>query len=458
MGLSPYFYRMTEPRTQPGVAHVLTALGIAALNPMQAAAEQAIRPGTDTFLIAPTGSGKTLGFLLPVLQLLRADARQVQCLVLVPSRELAMQIEQVWRSMATGFKVNVCYGGHSVETEVKNLSNPPALLIGTPGRIADHLTRRTFATDGIQTLVLDEFDKSLTLGFHDEMAYIIDNLPNLQTQVLVSATSGVAIPDFMELRNPTRLTFSADEDQPAILSLKVVYTNGPDDRATLFRLLCTLGSEATLIFCNLRDTVEQLSEWLNSKGLSSTAYHGALEQADRERALIRFRGGSVTYLVTTDLAARGLDIPDMKHVVHYELPPHETEFTHRNGRTARMHAAGTAYVLLPKDVPGEAMSGPHYLPESLDEFTLSATTPALPEPPAYTTVYISGGKKNKVSKGDILGFFAQKGQLAKDDLGRIEVGDFMSFASVRRPKVADLLSRIQNEKMKGKEYKIEVAR
>ena len=437
---------------------VLAALGIDALNPMQLAAEEAIQPGTDTFLRAPTGSGKTLGFLLPVLKLLKPDQGKVQCLVLVPSRELAMQIEQVWRNMATGFKVNVCYGGHSVDTEVKNLSNPPALLIGTPGRIADHLTRRNFATDGIETLVLDEFDKSLTMGFQDEMAYIVGKLPNLETRVLVSATSGIAIPQFIDLHNPTQLTFEADEDKPDALTLQVVYTHGPDDRATLFRLLCTLGSESALIFCNLRDTVEQLSEWLNSKGLHSTTYHGALEQDDRERALIRFRGGSVTYLVTTDLAARGLDIPDMKHVIHYELPSHETEFTHRNGRTARMLAAGTAYVLLPRDEAGYSSTGPFYMPEDLAEFTLPATPPPLPEPPAYTTVYISGGKKNKINKVDIVGFFGQKGGLAKDDVGRIEVGDFMSFASVRRHKVAELLSRIQNEKMKGKKYKIEIAR
>ncbi|MEZ0541054.1 DEAD/DEAH box helicase [Fibrella arboris] len=444
---------MTDPHT-----HVLAALGIAALNPMQAAAEQAILPGTDTFLRAPTGSGKTLGFLLPVLKLLKPDQQTVQCLIVVPSRELAMQIEQVWRSMSTGFKVNVCYGGHSVETEVKNLSNPPALLIGTPGRIADHLTRRTLATTGIQTLVLDEFDKSLTLGFHDEMAYIVAQLPNLQTRVLVSATSGIAIPDFIELHNPTQLTFEADETKTGKLTLRAVYTDGPDDRATLFRLLCALGSESALIFCNLRGTVEQLSDWLNNKGLYTAAYHGALEQVERERALIRFRGGSVTYLVTTDLAARGLDIPDMKHVIHYELPAHATEFTHRNGRTARMHAAGAAYVLLPGNVPGGGDARPYYLPEQLDAFTVPSQTPVLPEPPAYTTVYISGGKKNKLNKVDIVGFFAQKGQLDKADLGRIEVGDFMSFASVRRTKVTELLSRIENEKMKGKKYKIQIAR
>lgn len=439
----------------------LTALGIEALNPMQQAAEQAIRPGTDTFLVAPTGSGKTLGFLWPVLQGLRPDQPTVQCLVLVPSRELAMQIEQVWRQMATGFKVNVCYGGHAMDTEIRNLSNPPALLIGTPGRIADHLTRRTFATDGIQTLVLDEFDKSLTLGFHDEMAYIIDRLPGLQTRVLVSATEDVTIPDFLPLRHPTTLRFSPAAEQPTGLTLKAVLTNGPDDRETLYRLLCTLGDEAALIFCNFRDTVEQLSQWLNRQGLYSTAYHGALEQDDRERALIRFRGGSVTYLVTTDLAARGLDIPDMKHVIHYELPPHDTEFIHRNGRTARMHATGTAYVLLPRDEAeptGVAARRPAYLPDELTEFALPNPTPPVPAPPAYATLYISGGKKNKLSKGDIVGFFAQKGQLTKDDIGRIEVGDYMAFAAVRRDAVPALLSRIQHEKMKGKKYKIEVAR
>ncbi|MDB5242502.1 MAG: helicase, partial [Spirosoma sp.] len=157
----------------------------------------AIRQDNDTFLIAPTGSGKTVAFLLPVLALLTPERQKVQCLILAPSRELALQIEQVWKKMATGYKVNVCYGGHSVETEINNLSNPPALLIGTPGRICDHIERRSVALDGVHTLVLDEFDKSLTLGFHDEMAFIVRNLPNLRKRVLVSATSDVQIPHFV---------------------------------------------------------------------------------------------------------------------------------------------------------------------------------------------------------------------------------------------------------------------
>jgi len=407
-------------------ARILIHLGITTLNPMQEAALNAIRQPNDTFLIAPTGSGKTVAFLLPVLELLKPERPGVQCLILAPSRELAMQIEQVWKKMATGYKVNVCYGGHSVETEINNLSNPPALLIGTPGRICDHIERRSFALDGIQTLVLDEFDKSLTLGFHDEMAFIVRNLPNLRKRVLVSATSDVSIPDFVRLHAPVTLTFTADKDEPSALTMKVVYSDSTDKIDTLFALLCSLDSEAALIFLNHREAAERTSALLNERGIYSTAYHGGMEQADRERALIQFRNGSVTYLVTTDLAARGLDIPEMKHVIHYHLPQKEHEFIHRNGRTARMQASGTAY--------------------------------PLPNPPEFVTLYISGGRKNKLNKVDIVGFFSQKGQLDKGDLGRIEVQDFISFAAVKREKVGPLLTKIRDEKMKGKKYKVEVAR
>ena len=433
-------------------AQILAHLGITALNPMQEAAQKAIRQDNDTFLIAPTGSGKTVAFLLPVLELLKPTRPTVQCLILAPSRELAMQIEQVWKKMGTGYKVNVCYGGHSVETEINNLSHPPALLIGTPGRICDHIERRSFSLDGIHTLVLDEFDKSLTLGFHDEMAFIVRNLPNLRKRVLVSATSDVSIPDFVRLHAPVTLTFTTDEESPSTLTMKVVYSDEKDKIDTLFDLLCSLNSESALIFLNHREAAERTSELLNERGVYSAVYHGGLEQADRERALIQFRNGSVTYLVTTDLAARGLDIPEMKHVIHYHLPQKEHEFIHRNGRTARMHRTGTAYVILHRDE-----LRPDFLPESMDELHLPADV-SLPNPPEFVTLYVSGGRKNKLNKVDIVGFFSQKGQLDKGDLGRIEVQDFMSFAAVKRDKVKSLLAKVRDEKMKGRKYKIEIAR
>ncbi|WP_420147688.1 DEAD/DEAH box helicase [Spirosoma sp.] len=436
---------------------ILKNLGVTSLNPMQEAAQKAILQDNDTFLIAPTGSGKTLGFLLPVLQLLKPDRNVVQCLVLAPTRELALQIEQVWKNMGTGYKVNVCYGGHAMETEIKNLSNPPALLIGTPGRISDHIDRKTLSLEGIQTLVLDEFDKSLELGFQDEMAFIISRLSNLKKRVLVSATSGIKIPDFVRLNAPTTLNFTREDDTPTGLTIKVVYSEEKDKIDTLFRLLCSLNSEAALIFCNHREAAERTSALLNERGIYATFYHGGMEQADRERALILFRNGSVTYLVTTDLAARGLDIPEMKHVIHYHLPLQAHEFVHRNGRTARMHrtggpASGTAYVILHQDEPR-----PAYLDKSLEIVELP-TDMILPRPPEFITLYISGGKKNKLNKIDIVGFLSQKGQLDKGDLGLIEVKDFSSFAAVKKDKVATLLERIKDQKMKGKKYKIEVAR
>jgi superfamily II DNA/RNA helicase len=437
-------------KTQAQQAQILSNLGIDTLNPMQVAAQAAIVNTNNTLLLAPTGSGKTLAFLMPLVSLLDSEKNAVQCLVLTPSRELAMQIEQVWRKMATGFKVNVCYGGHSMATEIQNLSTPPALLIGTPGRIADHISRQTFALDGVQILILDEFDKSLEMGFQEQMSIIVGGLVNLNKRVLVSATSGIEIPAFVKLHSPTNVNFIPDNEVKTALITKAVISN--DKINTLFDLLCSLNSESALIFCNQRETAEQVSDFLNRNRIEATFYHGGMEQIDRERALIQFRNGSVNYLITTDLAARGLDIPEMKHVVHFQLPLHEHEFVHRNGRTARMYASGTSYLLF-----GPNESRPQYVDDAIETIKVPTNNP-LPNPPEFVTIYVSGGKKNKLNKVDIVGFFSQKGQLEKGDLGLIEVKDFISFAAVKRSKHKAFLSKIQNEKMKGKKYKIEVAR
>jgi len=437
----------TEDRTKT----ILSSLNIDRLNKMQIAAEDTIIKEKNTILLSPTGSGKTLAFLLPILNLLREDIKAVQCLIIVPSRELALQIEQVWKKMSTKFKVNVCYGGHSIDTELKNLSNPPALLIGTPGRLTDHLERKSFDTNSIEILVLDEFDKSLQLGFQDEMNIIISQLPNLQKRVLLSATSDVEVPDFVLMKSPVTLDYT-EEDRKDTLSLKLVLSPEKDKIESLFQLICSLNSEPALIFCNHREVAERISDLLNKKGIQTGYYHGGMDQDDRERILIQFRNGSLNYLVTTDLAARGLDVPEMKHVIHYHLPAKESEFVHRNGRTARMHASGTAYIILYKEE-----KAPDYIPENLDVLK-PGTNKTLPKRPENQTIYISGGKKNKLNKSDIVGFFLQKGKLDKSDLGLIEVKDFISFVAVRSSAVKTLLANIRDEKMKGKKYKIEIAR
>ncbi len=432
--------------------NMLNNLGISALNEMQVAAQETILNDTNVLLLSPTGSGKTLAFLLPIFQILQDDCKEVQCLILVPSRELGLQIEQVWKKMGTNYKVNVCYGGHSIDTEIKNLSNPPAVLIGTPGRIADHIDRGTFTANKIETLILDEFDKSLQLGFHEQMSFIISRLNKLNKRVLVSATSDIEIPKYTRVVNPTVLDFIPTEEASSNLSLKMVVSKEKDKINSLFNLICSLKSETAIIFCNHRDAAERISETLNEKGIYSTYYHGGMDQDERERALIQFRNGSVSYLITTDLAARGLDIPEMKNVIHYHLPLKEDEFTHRNGRTARMLASGTAYI-----IAHESEKKLDYIDYGMEVLKVENAT-TLPKPPEFQTIYISGGKKNKLNKIDIVGFFSQKGKLEKGDLGLIEVKDFISFAAVKFNKVKDLLHNIKDEKMKGKKFKIEVAR
>jgi len=419
---------------------------------MQEKANKAIIKEKDILLLSPTGSGKTLAFLLAVLELLNKETNQVQCLILTPSRELAIQIEQVWKKMSTGFKVSCCYGGHDMQTEIQNLVEPPALLIGTPGRIGDHFRRETLSLNSIKTLILDEFDKSLALGFEEEMRFVIEALPALSKRVLVSATAAIQVPEFTGVTHLQVLDFIDPIDAEDNLSLQLVVSEDKDKVDRLVQLLSYIGAEPTLIFCNHRDAVERTSQLLQQKGIPNAAFHGGMEQMQREQTLIQFRNGSVLFLVATDLAARGLDIPEIKHVVHYHLPSTEAEFTHRNGRTARMHATGTAYLLMHATEPT-----PYYIRQQLTSLELPHHLKP-PKTASYTTIYINGGKKDKLNKVDIVGFLSQKGKLEKDDIGLIVVKDFNAFVAVKKHKVNGLLNLVQDQKIKGTKYKIVVAK
>lgn len=327
------------------VEKVLENLKIASLNEMQQASIAAWKKGGDVVLLAPTGSGKTIGFLLPILNNLKPEVKGVQALVLVPSRELALQIETVFKQMATGFKVNCCYGGHPVRTERNNLEQPPAVLIGTPGRIAYHLRHENFDESTISTLILDEFDKALEFGFQEDMSYIIHKLLSLKQRLLTSATAMEEIPGFTGVSKPTEINFLKDVKVVPDLKLKKVLTTAEDKLDTLLKLICKIGNKNTLIFCNHRETVDRISDLLIDKDLAHDIFHGGMEQDERERALLKFRNGSIKILITTDLASRGLDIPEVQCIIHYQLPYTEDAFLHRNGRTARMNAKGTAYLI-----------------------------------------------------------------------------------------------------------------
>jgi len=419
---------------------------------MQLASIEAMDKYNNMLLLSATGSGKTLAYLLPLLRLLNPENRKTQALIIVPSRELALQIESVFKSMGTDYKVTCCYGGHLRETEENNLKQPPALLVGTPGRLADHIRRGNITADTIETLILDEFDKSLELGFVDEMSFIIGSLKSINKRILTSATEAVEIPAFIGMENPVKLDFLNDKDEETGLTVKMLLSDGKDKLETLFRLICMLGNRSTIVFCNHRESVERTSQWLKEKDIINEFYHGAMEQQERDAALCKFRNGTTNVLITTDLASRGLDIANIRYIIHYHLPGSEDIFTHRNGRTARMDASGTAILILS---PEEKLPG--YIDKEIEKIQLPEIA-IVPDKPQWSTLFIAAGKKDKVNKVDIVGFLSNKGQLKKEDIGLIEVKDFFSFVAVKKIKVSHTLQLIKEQKIKNKKIKIAVAK
>lgn len=430
--------------------NILENLRIKALNEMQQLAIDSIA-GSDTVILSPTGSGKTLAFLIPLYHRLDSTMKGVQALILVPSRELALQIEQVFKAMRTGFKVNCFYGGHPVRTEKHNLTEAPSLIIGTPGRLAYHMRDENFLTTGIHTLVLDEFDKALEYGFEEDMSYIINKLKNVKRRVLTSASNMEKIPDFTGLEKPKVINFLEDLNSTPKLKLRSVLSEPTDKLKTLFSLICMIGEHSALVFCNHREAVDRISGLLWEMGIDHGVFHGGMEQEDREKALLKFRNGTYRILITTDLASRGLDIPEIEYVIHYQLPHTEEAFLHRNGRTARMQSGGTAYVIFAE---GEK---PLFLSDSIEVETLPEKV-VIPKNTDWVTVHIGAGRKDKVNKIDIAGLLMKKGKLGKNELGLIEVQDFSSFAAVSRNRVQAMLSLIKNEKIKNKKIKIDISR
>jgi superfamily II DNA/RNA helicase len=440
--------------SQQNIQQYLDRLKIKELNEMQLTAIDVSEKNNDILLLSATGSGKTLAFLLPVLNSLDSEIKTVQALIMVPSRELALQIESVLKQMQTGFKIIACYGGHKREIEENNLVQPPAIIIGTAGRMADHIRRNNFTTKGIKFLVLDEFDKSLELGFLEEMKFILESLPAVEKRMLTSATNAVEIPAFVKMNDTQTLNYINDEDAAPNENLRIntLLSDDRDKLQTLLQLICYCNNTSTIIFCNHRDAVERTSDFLTEQGIVNVFYHGGMQQLEREVALTKFRNTTSDILVTTDLASRGLDIADIRNIVHYHLPHTEAEFTHRNGRTARMHATGNVYVIW-----SEEERLPNYITQDAVKFTLPEKL-SLPEKPKWSTLFIDAGKKDKINKMDIVGFLSHVCQLKKDDIGLIEVKDFTAFAAVRKSKIGNVVELAKDEKIKNKKVKIAIAK
>ena len=422
---------------------ILSKLNIKELNPMQLEAQKVIEKNAGTVLLSPTGTGKTVAFLLPLLAQLDKDITEIQAIVIAPTRELAIQIEQVLRDMGSGYKTNVVYGGRSGSQDRRDMETRPAILVGTPGRVADHLRREAFDTSYINMLVLDEFDKSLEIGFESEMIEILDSLPNLKKKVLTSATQEFKVPAFVGLERPGRINYL--HEAVAKLEVKKIVV-GNDLLQGLADSLKAIGNKPGIIFCNYKDTIAGISEFLKEKDISHGLFFGGLEQKDRERALIQFRNGTHQLLLATDLAARGIDVPEIKFIIHYELPHREQEFTHRNGRTARMNSEGTAYVLLRKNA-----DMPDYMPD-LPDADLAGGKEL--KPSEWTTLFISGGKKDKISKGDIAGLFMKQAGLKPFEVGHIEIKLDCAFVSIHKTRLDLAISKTNNTRVKKKKVRV----
>ena len=392
--------------------------------------------------------------MLPTAHLVDENSEQVQVLVVVPGRELALQSSNVLKMMACGVRSVSCYGGRPAMEEHRTLKQvKPQVVFGTPGRLNDHLQKHNISPYAVRMLIIDEFDKCLEMGFHNEMSKLLRNLPGLQRRVLISATDAAEIPNFISLDSVCRLDFLVDDEQvPSRVTIYEVRSAMKDKLEELSRLLRSFGSASSIVFLNYRDAVERTADYLRRDGFAVSLFHGGLEQKQREDSLYKFSNGSANVLVSTDLASRGLDIPNVDNIVHYHLPLGEEGYIHRVGRTARWEASGHTFFVL-----GPTEHLPEYIEGEIKVFELPVELPP-PAEPLMSTIYIGKGKKDKISRGDIVGFLCKKGGLTPDEIGKIDVNDRYAYAAIARHRLSEVLKNVQREKIKDIKTVVELVK
>lgn len=428
------------------ICDILKRLNITELNQMQQdASESILNTQSDVMILSLTGTGKTLAYLLPLSQMLDSDNDNVQAVVVVPGRELALQSADVFRSMSTGLRCATCYGGRPAMDEHRVLNQVrPHVIFGTPGRLVDHLNKDNFSAGHVKMLILDEFDKCMQMGFMAEMTELVGLLPNVKRRILLSATK----PETLEFVNPNRLHtidfLPEDRNIPSELFHYKIQSPDKDKLATLHSFLNSVGNESTIVFLNHRDAVERTESYLREQGFVTSLYHGGLDQQAREIALYKFACGAANILVCTDLASRGLDIPDVNNIVHYHLPETKDAYIHRVGRTSRWDKSGRTFFLL-----GPSETVPDYVDASCEDYDIPQQVENQTFRPQKAILYIGKGKKDKLSKGDIVGFLCKKGGLNASEIGRIDVKDRYTYVAIDSKKLNSVLRNVQGEKIKG---------
>lgn len=435
------------------LTEVLKRIKIDALNPMQQEMWAVGDKTNDMILLSPTGSGKTLAYMLPLCRHINVDSENLQAVVVMPSRELAQQSEDVLKSLRLPIRSMSVYGGRPAMEEHRRLREiKPQVLFATPGRLLDHIEKENISLAAVSMVVIDEFDKSLELGFSREMEGVAVRLPRKGVRrVYLSATDitgETVFQSFVGGNKLYRLDYSVTHEMVNRCSLYEVQSPRKDKLQTLGELLTFIGGRPTIVFVGHRESVGRIATYLDDLGFYVDSYHGGLDQEQRERSLYKFRSGSTNVLVSTDLAARGLDIPEVEAVVHYHLPLTEDVFTHRCGRATRWENIGESYLLR-----GPEETLPTFLP--IAEKIQELPNEVKPTAPIWTTLYIGRGKKEKLSKVDIVGLLCKKGGLRSEEIGKIDVKEHKSYVAVARKKVRSLLNNIKGEKIKGMKTLIE---
>jgi len=418
-------------------------LGIVAPNAMQLAVWAC--DAQRIVVLSPTGSGKTVAFAGAMLQRMSQSCGSVQAVILAPSRELVLQISEVVRRMCVGYKVVALYGRHSMADEVAALGVTPDIIVATPGRMLDHLQRHTADLSNLAIIVIDEYDKALEMGFHDEMRRICARM-RIRHAILTSATAIAEMPGFIDMSGAETIDFSSSASPRSRTNIARVESPARDKLRTLADLLHSLPDGKVIVFVNHRESAERVYEYLRSDGLPVGLYHGGLEQVDRERAVIQLNNGSTPVLVATDLGSRGLDIDAVGTVIHYHMPGSKEVWTHRNGRTARVDAEGSVYV-----ITSEADNIPDYVVWDRDYNPTAHSDNPIRR--AMATLHINAGRKEKISRGDIVGFLINNVALEAAQIGRIDLRDHVAYVAVPRSCLGTVAA-LQSPKIKGRRVRI----
>lgn len=455
--LNPPFASL--PLTAEMLANI-QSLDYQVMTPIQAQSIPAILEGKDLLAQAKTGSGKTAAFAIGLLHKLETKTYQTQALVLCPTRELAEQVSKETRRLARATpntKIITLCGGNSMAPQLASLEHAPHIVVGTPGRILNHLEKGSLKLGGLKTLVLDEADRMLDMGFYEDIMRIIDKIPQQKQTLLFSATYPDTIKEISKTiqHNPVDVCVETLHDNKQIEQIFYEIQKGERTK-TLVALLQHYRPESSLVFCNRKQQCQELADELWQQGFHALALHGDLEQKERDQVLVQFTNKSTSILVATDVAARGLDIKDLQTVINFELSPDPELHIHRIGRTGRAGKKGLAISLfMASEAPKvNAIESYQNNPVKIDKPSSLKARENFRLSPPMVTLCINGGRRNKVRAGDILGALTSNTNLSGKQIGKIDIADNLAYVAVERPIAKQALKILSEGKIKGRKFKI----